>query len=1357
MVAETNGESIIELNNNIDNSNKKKKKVKGFGGKKSAEESSNPISRITFWWGNKFIYFCFRNVLQIEHIWNLASYDTSDFLIKKIETKWNEEKKKAMPSFLNASFRAFGISYIWSWLFYAIYVGSSFVGPIILKKMVTFVSEQKAGISDQDQNWGYYYGLIIFGCSMVGSLCQYQSNIICSRMGDRLRSVIVLEVYKKALRLSNAARGTTSVGHIVNLMSNDAQRMLEVTNLINAGIFSIPQIIVCIVLLYQEIKWVTFIGFGFMVLCIPLNGISAKGLLEVRKILVGVTDGRMKITTEILQSIKIIKLYAWEDSFAKKILEKRQKEVELLFRYTKSIATMISIISSVPTLATILVFSTYYGYYKTMDPARIFAALSYLNILRVPMSLLPIIVALTIQMKIAGKRVTDFLLLSEITPIKEIDDPNTPNGLYVKNGSFCWNVEKKEESFTLKNIDFEVHGPTLTMVVGSVGSGKSSLMNALLGEMDLIEGDLSMKGSVAYVAQQAWITNATLRDNILFGKEYNEERYRKVIEVCALERDLELFPQGDLVEIGERGVNLSGGQKQRVSIARAVYSNSDIYILDDPLSALDSHVSKHIFYKCFKEHLSDKTVVLAANQLNYIPFATNTLVLKEGRIDQRGTYREIMDSQSEFSNILREYGVDEVSGNKSSSDLSAQDGIEDVKKTVEIIEKTKPLEKPVLKNNDGSLTQNEEREEGAVSWRVFYIYASVGGGFFFFVTILLFLLDVGTNTFVNWWLSHWQTIMIKRAEDPTINELSDTQLLGIYIGIGVVAIIFGCLRTFAFYNYAVRVGRAVFLKLFNAILRAPMWFFDITPLGRIISRFSRDQDSVDNLLVNSVSQFLITFINALATIILVAIFVPLILAPMAPIAIVFFLFQYFYRFTSRELQRIESISRSPIFSHFTETLNGVETIRSYRKVEDSIDTNQKRLDENNKCYLTLQNMNQWLGLRLDFLGNLVTFFVCVFITVDKTTIAVSSVGLVLSYSFNLTAYLNRAAFQYADIETKLNSLERIYQYIKGPVEAPQVIEPRPKESWPENASITFDNFYMSYREGLDPVLKGISLEIRAKEKIGIVGRTGSGKSSMTAALFRLVESLEGRILIDGDDISKIGLKDLRRNLSIIPQDPVVFAGTVRDNLDPFNSYSDEAIWKVLEDVQLTTLVNSLESGLLSKISEGGENISVGQRQLICLGRALLKKPKILVLDEATASVDGATDALIQKVIREKLNDTTLLIIAHRLNTIIDSDRIIVLDSGKISEFDTPWNLLQDKNSLFSWLIQETGPSNSIYLYNLAKAKHDGVPLDQIINLITIPENSINNISNNIEDIIDNNNNNNNDNDNNIDNDDSGDN
>ncbi|EAL64035.1 ABC transporter C family protein [Dictyostelium discoideum AX4] len=1348
---------------------------KGFGGLKSLEENANFLSSMTYLWADKFVLYCFKNILQLDEIWELASYDKSSYLFDIMDKNWqNELKNSKKPNFMKAAFKSFGKHFALSWVHFGLNVISQFIGPIFLKKIVSFVIQYRENPGSVDPNLGYYYALILFVNSMLGSIFLYQSNMITSRTGNRLKSLIVLYVYKKSLKLTNSSRSKKSNGEIVNLMSNDAQRLLELFQMVNTLIFAVPMIIVSMILLYDCVGWPSFVALLVMGISLPYSLNRGSQLSIYRRKLVGFTDQRIKVVNEMFQAIKTIKLYAWEDYFSQKMMSKRGEEIKFLTQFVRFRYSLIVVVQSIPTIISIFMFTVYYLVNSKLPADKIFAAVAYLNIIRVPFTFLPYGYNIYIQFKVSIERVVNFLNMDEIN---QGDDKNneinvnvcdqqkqqqTDIGIYMDNTTFSWaikpqtnpppprttpsndksspsgnnsNNEKKEVqvSFSLKNTSCQVKEKgSLLMVIGPVGSGKSSFCQALLGEMELENnGSLRVVGSIAYVSQSAWIMNASLKDNILFGKEYNKERYEMVLNCCALLPDLALFPQGDLIEIGERGINLSGGQKQRVAIARAVYSDSDIYILDDILSAVDAHVGKHLFYNCIKGILKEKIVVLATNQLNYCPYSTQTLILKTGgEVEQYDTFENIISTinsaygnSSLFSELLKQYAHMAGDSDKDSDEIVDDEMIKSKENNNDLY--------------DGKLTTIEEREEGSVSFKHYMYYVTAGGGFLFLIALLGYCIDTSTSTFTNWWLSNWSSkhtstginnnnssssnsisssssYIIDSLSSLNINEDGDIEnageFLGVFIAIGVLTVLLIIVRTIVFFEYSIRATTEIHKRLFWSILRAPMWFFDTVPLGRILNRFTRDTDIVDMLLTNSLNQFLNFSTNCIAILVIISIATPWLLLPMTPIIILFYFIQYFYRRTSIQIQRIESITRSPIFSHFAETLNGVITLRAFRKMGENVLKNQALLDDNNKCYLTLQAMNQWLGLRLSVLGNLITLLSCIFITVDRSSIAIASVGLSISYTLSLTTNLNKATQQLAELETKMNSIERISYYTENvPQEPDQIIESnRPPMGWPSLTNsnhtppIIFENVVMSYRQGLPAVLKGISFEIKAGEKIGICGRTGSGKSSLLLALFRIVELSSGRIIIDGLDISKIGLKDLRSQLAIIPQEPVMFTGTLRSNLDSLSEHTDSELWDVLKEIQLYEHVKKVsvaDEGLDLRVND---NWSQGQKQLIGLGRALLKKPKILVCDEATASVDSLSDELIQRIIREKFKDAIILTIAHRLNTIVESDRIMVLDSGSIVEFNKPSILAQNENSLFNWLIDETGTQNSQYLRSLIK-------------------------------------------------------
>eukprot|EP01133_Synstelium_polycarpum_P004374 gene4374-5117_t len=1255
-------------------------KVVGFKDQDSPEDSAGLLSLLTHSWIDKLVYHCYKNDLEFDHLWNLARKDRSDTLMAKNRANLAQELMKERPTYIRAALKTFGWYFLRSWVFMAIYVACQFAGPLLLQRMVLFIVESRQATGPHpNPHLGYYYAIGLFLFAMLGSLSFYSSNLIASRTGTYIRSTIACDVYKKALRLSNSSRAKTSVGEIVNLMSNDAQRVVEVFMMLNTAIFAPVQIVVAMIFLYTTIGWASFAGLGFMVLIFPVNGwVTTKGLGETRRAITKFTDRRLKMVNEILSSIKIVKLYAWETAFSNRLNQVREQELSQLYRFAYIRAFLLLIITSVPTLVSVIVFSTYYAYYRTLEADKLFAALAYLNILKVPLGMLPIIAAMMVQTQVSIKRVTEFLVLPEIPPIAEPANPSTPAGVYIDRAQFSWTDQDSAVSkgFMLNNITATCTGPSLTMVVGSVGSGKSSICQAMLGEMTLVNGQFTLRGRVAYVSQQAWLVNATMRDNIIFGSPFDSDRYHSVISACALERDIELFaPHGDLVQIGERGITLSGGQKARVSLARSLYNDADIYILDDPLSAVDAHVSKHLFHHAILGMLKNKTVILATNQLNYLHHASHILLMKDGLIHQQGTHTSLVkETTSDYFTLVQTHGC-----------------IEDHVITPSIESTTPKPQTPVLasKQQDNKLIQEEERSKGTVSnSTILHYFRSWGSPPLVIGLMVLFLVEVGSRALSDWWMAHWSSN--RDTSDPMRG-------LYIYLAIGVGSIVATGARNFIFFGLAVRAGAVMHRKMFASIIRAPMSFFDTTPLGRIVNRFTRDQDVVDTLLPQSVSQSILLSLTVIITIFVVAAMTPPLLFVLVPIAIIFYFIQTLYRYTSRELQRLVSVMRSPIFEHFTETLHGATTIRAYAQQPRNILENELRVDRSNMVFITLQAANQWLGLRLDLLGNLVILAAASFIAHSRDTIDVASVGLALSYALSITASLNKATIQVTDIENKLNSVERVLHYTDGvPTEA-SASDPSPPSSWPSKGEITVSNLVMRYRPGLTPVINGISAKIGAKEKIGIVGRTGAGKSSILTALFRLVEATEGSIVIDGVDISSIGLSHLRRNIAIIPQDPVLFGGTIKSNLDPFNESSDDDLWQTLRDIQLSAAVSELDGGLDSVVTDNGSNLSVGQAQLIALGRALLRRPKILVLDEATASVDSQTDALIQSTIRDKFNNATILTIAHRLNTIMNSDRIMVIDAGRITEFDTPKNLLNNPHGLFTWLVDETGVQNSALL------------------------------------------------------------
>ncbi|KAH9796201.1 ABC transporter C family member 2 [Citrus sinensis] len=879
-----------------------------------------------------------------------------------------------------------------------------------------------------------------------------------------------------------------------------------------------------------------------------------------------------------------------------------------------------------------------------------------------------------VNANVSLQRLEELLLAEEriLMPNPPLE-PELP-AVSIKNGNFSWD----SKSPTLSNINLDIPVGSLVAIVGGTGEGKTSLVSAMLGELPpLKDASVVIRGTVAYVPQISWIFNATLRKNILFGSEFDPAKYWKTVDVSALQHDLDLLPDRDLTEIGERGVNISGGQKQRVSMARAVYSNSDVYIFDDPLSALDAHVGRQVFNSCIKEELRGKTRILVTNQLHFLPHVDRIILVSEGMIKEEGSFEELSKHGRLFQKLMENAGKMEEMEEREEKDDSINSNQEVSKpvanRAVQVNEFPKN-ESYTKKGKRGRsvLVKQEERETGIVSGSVLTRYKNALGGPW--VIMILFACYLSTEVLrisSSTWLSFWTDQSTSKNYNP-----------GFYIAIYTI-LAFGQVTVTLLNSYwliisSLRAAKRLHDSMLNSILRAPMLFFHTNPIGRVINRFSRD-------------------LGIVSTISLWAIM---------PLLILFYAAYLYYQSTAREVKRLDSITRSPVYAQFGEALNGLSTIRAFKAYDRMAKINGKSMDNNIRFTLANTSSNRWLTIRLETLGGIMIWLIATFAVMqngraENQVAFASTMGLLLSYTLNITNLLSGVLRQASRAENSLNAVERVGTYIDLPSEAPGMVESnRPPPAWPSSGSIKFEDVVLRYRPELPPVLHGLSFTVSPSEKVGIVGRTGAGKSSMLNALFRIVELERGEISIDGCDVSKFGLTDLRKVLSIIPQSPVLFSGTVRFNLDPFNEHTDADLWEALERAHLKDVIRKNSFGLAAEVSEGGENFSVGQRQLLSLARALLRRSKILVLDEATAAVDVRTDALIQRTIREEFKSCSMLIIAHRLNTIIDCDRILVLDAGQVLEHDTPEALLLREDSAFSSMVQSTGPANAQYLRSL---------------------------------------------------------
>ncbi|XP_029926660.1 ATP-binding cassette sub-family C member 2 [Myripristis murdjan] len=1347
-------------------------------GKKNPELRAAFLSRITFNWFNSMVIKGYKRPLVQEDLWDLNEADSTGYINQLFQSTMQSELHAARIRFQNSlkkpacrnrdSVQEEGIqnglsnglgkgvsqdvlmmeekgknkdkkekknkkkeeeNYPTSWLIPTIYktfkwvlIESaifkliqdllSFASPQLLKMMVSFADDKSI------YTWkGYIYALLLLVVAILQSLCLQQYFQRCFVLGMKVRTAIMAAVYKKSLVVSNDARKESTVGETVNLMSADAQRFNDVTNFIHL-LWSCPlQIALAIVFLWFELGPSVLAGLAVMVLMVPVNGLLATKARNIQIENMKFKDRRMKIMNEILNGIKILKLYAWELSFQKQVGDIREDELKVMrnFAYLTSVSTFI--FTCAPALVSLVSFAVFVGVSpdNILNAEKAFTAISLFNILRFPLAMLPMLIAAMVQMTVSRKRLEKFLGGDDLDSNCVRHDTSFNTAVSVCDGTFAW---ERDAEAVLKNVSLDIKPGRLVAVVGAVGSGKSSLMSALLGEMHNTKGFVNIQGSLAFVPQQAWIQNATLKDNILFGSPYEERQFQEVIQACALAPDLELLGAGELTEIGEKGINLSGGQKQRVSLARAAYSQSDIYLLDDPLSAVDSHVGKHLFSEVIGPNglLKDKTRILVTHGVSFLPYVDEIVVLVDGVVSEIGTYQSLRASRGAFSEFLDTYAQEQHNKNQTETEHGLDTAELELIPEVEDTQADSPLEDVVsvtlkretsirrsqrkgsvrLRKNSSikkaadvdeskkgqRLIEKETMETGRVKLSVYLQYLRAMGWGYSTMAILVYIMQSVAFTFQNIWLSEW-TNDAKEYYNQTYPTWKRDTRVGVFGALGVAQGIFVFIASLLLANGAVAASRILHSRLLNNILRAPMVFFDTTPTGRVVNRFAKDIFTVDEAIPQSLKSWLLCLIGVLATLFVICLATPLFTIIIIPLAVVYYFVQCFYVATSRQLRRLDSVSRSPIYSHFGETVSGLSVIRAYGHQERFLKHNEVTIDENLKSVYPWIVSNRWLAIRLEFLGNLVVFFSSLFAVISRNSLNSGLVGLSISYALNVTQTLNWLVRMTSELETNIVAVERVSEYTEIESEAEWVTDIQPPEQWPDAGRLQFENYKVRYRPELDLVLHGITCDIDTTEKIGIVGRTGAGKSSLTNCLFRIIEAAEGRIFIDGVDISTIGLHHLRGRLTIIPQDPVLFSGSLRLNLDPFETFSDEEIWRALELSHLKDYVSGLQEGLQHEVTEGGENLSVGQRQLLCLARALLRKSRILILDEATAAVDLETDNLIQTTIRKEFSHCTVLTIAHRLHSIMDSSRVMVLSAGKIVEFDSPSNLIEKQGHFYA--------------------------------------------------------------------------
>lgn len=1440
----------------------------------SQEPLANLFSIATFGWVDAIVWRGYKKTFELPDVWNLAARDKAAAVIA--DFRQLKKTSKLAWHLLKYFQRDLIVQALWamvSGLF-------TFAPTLLLKAFLEYVEDPEG----TPVNAAWFYMILLAVSSCIKAITDGQALWLGRRICIRLRAVIVGEIYAKALRRKAAAgtdtvlgekkgksdikedlKGTTkansaqaphlkkdqkaaesrkkgqaktepskepidsqvNVGTIINLMAVDSFKVSEISAYLHFLWGSTPvQLILCVVLLYQILGWSAIASVIMMILVMPLNLFIAKQFTKVQKKVMAATDIRIHSTNEVLQNIRIIKYFAWEQRFNQIISEKRSAELRALRNKYILWTLAATVWFGVPLLITFFSFLLYTVVEKRpLIPSVAFTALSLFGILRYPLDQLADMIAHVQESKVSVDRVEEFLNEDETEKYDQLSNSNRDDDgepvIGFDRATLTWGAKDVQNSagqsaFRMIDIDLRFSVGQLNIIAGPTGSGKTSLLMALLGEMTLIEGNVFLPSgqdrlelrkdpetdlteSIAYCAQQAWLANDTIKQNILFASPFDDSRYKSVISACALERDLEILGKGDSTLVGEKGITLSGGQKQRISLARALYCNSRHVLLDDCLSAVDSHTAKHIFEYCIMGPLMvGRTCILVTHNLALcVPRSRFVVALMNGKIVTQGSPDEVLATGVLGDELLKSRPGSKGGTQTHSRNSSAANLQNEAKEAMNghTPEMNGHAKKPTSTTNDQDDSANirtEGKATGSVNIMVIKMYlAAMGPWHYWLLAFVAFgiqqLASVAANVWIRAWanaytrsiqrvglmsseshlssanyvpgvglsfrsfkggLSFWSLPITSQPSTSSIDVMTSSNdkvdawhYLMIYALLALFYIIISLVREGYIFWGSLRASSKLHRSLLDSVTRAKLQFFDTTPLGQLMNRFSKDIEAIDQDVAPIAVGVLGCLFSLVTIVVLISVITPKFLIAGFFITIIYFAIGQFYLRSSRDLKRLESVQRSPLYQQFGETLSGIVTIRAYGDEKRFIRDNQSRVDTHNRPFIYLWAANRWLALRVDFTGALVAFFAGAFVILSIGKIDAGSAGLSLTYAVMFTENVLWLVRLYSVNEQNMNSVERVKEYIEVEQEAKAIIdEARPGGNWPSQGSIQFIKYTTRYRSDLEPVLKDLTFSIQPGERVGIVGRTGAGKSSLALALFRGLEAEEGKIVIDDVDIGLIGLQDLRESITIVPQDPTLFTGTVRSNLDPFGLFTDEEIFATLRRVQLIgapdsaiasssaspeipneltppdspisfkdgggkdmgdedmdlakKMTNTRENAnvftnLSSPIAESGSNLSQGQRQLLCLARALLKAPRVLLMDEATASIDYATDGKIQDTLRE-VKESTIITIAHRLQTIIDYDKVLVLDKGKVIEYDSPWELISRQGSIFHGMCEMSG-------------------------------------------------------------------
>ncbi|GJE85243.1 multidrug resistance-associated ABC transporter [Phanerochaete sordida] len=1254
-----------------------------------------------------------------------------------------------------------------------------FYAPSFFLQRVVAYLEADPGRTDRARGWVFCAGLVVSNAAvhlMTEQLVFLAMTTLQVRLRVQLNSVLFAKtlVRKDVASVAGAAPGAeadaagtaagadrpeedgaefASKAQVMTLMTTDVDRVSECSRHLFALVESPVEVVVGTLFLYSLLGVSCFFGLAVACLFLPLNHFAGKVVVGSQDSLMKARDERMALMNEILGGIRMLKFMAWERSFEARVLKIRDRELKYQ-KLNYSIETLWNAIwNGSPILVTLVAFwhfAVYRG--QVLTPSIAFTCISVFNEMKFALNALPETLINMLQAIVSARRIEKYLGGAEVAHVAPLatQDPR----IALQSATVTWPQDRARgssapptaaptprQTFVLVDLSIEFPRGALSLVCGKLGSGKTLLLLALLGEADLLTGQLLcprsppdilasftgkeapadewvVSGVCAYVPQSAWLRNASIRDNILFDLPYVEERYQKTLEVCALLTDLQILEDGDLSEIGERGVNLSGGQKARVSLARAVYSRASILLLDDVLSAVDAHTAHHLYHECLKGDLvRGRTVILVSHHVQLCaPGAAYVVALDNGRLQFAGDHAAF-----QASGVLATLSQSGMTGAADTKEDAAVPGVEEIadealahapedgSETASTaaasavdVEAAPPAKKAPRK-----LVEEEKRAVGRISKGIWTTYLDACGGWGYWVVFGSSLIIAAASPVLeNGWLKIWSGSALETEEQKPASYY-----ITVYAIITFAGLIVTTARWFVLYRGGIHASRVLYQRLLEGVLFANIRFHDTVSRGRLLNRFGKDFEGVDSSLPDNFGRSVMYALSATTTFVVIAVVggLPFCIAAVV-IASLYYSVGNVYGQISRDMRRLDSVTRSPLYSIYGEAIAGVTVIRAFGASSKFLRDMLCCVDTNSNPYYWMWGANCWLATRFNLLSAIIVGSTAV-AAVLTPGIPASTAGFALAFASTVTYDLLLMVRRFVGLEQAMVAVERIKEYTEVKREPPEFLDPRPEASWPEKGEIKVEDLVIKYAPDLPAVLHNITFEIKPGEKIGVLGRTGSGKSTLALSFFRFVEPTEGRIVIDDVDISNVGLTDLRSRLTIILQDPTILSGTLRSSLDVFKEYQDTEIYEALRRVHLIPSDDSTEDpetvnanvfrNLDSPVSEGGDNFSTGEKQLLCMARAILKRTKVLLMDEATASVDYATDELIGKTIRQEFAESTILTIAHRLRTIIDYDRVMLLDQGHIAEFDTPAKLLADPSSQFHALCKATGKNEFTMLKKMA--------------------------------------------------------